>query len=93
MLGWLRRTLTITLDMDWLYRRLVPAVLSGLERALGTAMHAGQAAIAGSLGRLEAWARAVHGPRGPLARTWASGAMGLGVMLMLLGFLLSYYLA
>jgi len=93
MLGWLRRTLTITLDVDWLYRRLFPAMLSGLERALGTAMYAVKTAIAGSLGWLEAWARAVHGPRGPLGRTWASGAMGLGVMLMLLGFLLSYYLA
>jgi hypothetical protein len=35
----------------------------------------------------------LHGPRSVLARTWASGAMGLGVMLMLLTFLLSYYLA
>jgi multicomponent Na+:H+ antiporter subunit D len=93
MLGWLRRTLTITLDADWLYRRLFPALLSSLERALGTAVHAAQTAIAGWLGWLEACARAVHGPRGPLGRTWASGATGLGVMLMLLGFLLSYYLA
>jgi multicomponent Na+:H+ antiporter subunit D len=93
MLGWLRRTLTITLDVDWLYRRLVPATLSGLEHALGTAMHAFQTTIGGSLGWLEARARSVHGPRGPLGRTWASGAMGLGVMLMLLACLLSYYLA
>jgi multicomponent Na+:H+ antiporter subunit D len=93
MLGWLRRTLTITLDVDWLYRRLFPAVLSGLERARGNAMRAVQTAVAGSLGWLEAWARTVHGPRGPLGRTWGSGAMGLGVMLMLLGFLLSYYLS
>ena len=26
MLGWLKRTLTITLDVDWLYRRLGPAL-------------------------------------------------------------------
>ena len=26
MLGWLKRTLTITLDVDWFYRRLGPAL-------------------------------------------------------------------
>jgi multicomponent Na+:H+ antiporter subunit D len=44
------------------------------------------------LARIEAQARFLHGPRGMLARTWPSGAMGLGVMLMLLALLLSYYL-
>jgi multicomponent Na+:H+ antiporter subunit D len=93
MLGWLRRTLTITLDVDWFYRKLFPAVFSTMERAFGVARRAFQSAIGGSLVRLDAWAKAVHGPRGPLGRTWATGAMGLGVMLMLLAFLLSYYLA
>ena len=32
------------------------------------------------------------GPGGTFARTWPSGSMALGVMLMLLAFLLSYYL-
>ena len=31
MLGWLKRTLTITLDTDWLWRRLGPAILARLE--------------------------------------------------------------
>jgi hypothetical protein len=36
-------------------------------------------------GRMRAWSR--H-----LAQTWPSGAMGMGVMAMLLALLLSYYL-
>ena len=34
----------------------------------------------------------LHGSQGVFARTWPAGAMGLGVMLMLLAFLLSYYI-
>ena len=93
MLGWLRRTLTITLDVDWLYRRLFPALL-GHGEAVIAAMTRGAGSTAGTLLRwLDRWTRRLHGPDAPFARTWASGAMGLGVMLMLLGFLLSYYLA
>ena len=32
ILGWLKRTLTITLDVDWLYRRLGPALAEHLDR-------------------------------------------------------------
>lgn len=93
MLGWLRRTLTITLDVDWLYRRLFPAAIARADALLQRSTRVLEARVSSLIGWLEAWARLLHGPRGPLARTWPSGAMGLGVMLMLLGFLLSYYLA
>jgi multicomponent Na+:H+ antiporter subunit D len=93
MLGWLRRTLTVTLDVDWLYRRLFPAWIAVLDRLL---VEKSIRAFKMQSGSLLAWltvgVKWLHGPRGPLGRTWASGAMGLGVMLMLLGFLLSYYL-
>ena len=92
MLGWLRRTLTVTLDTDWLYRVaprrplvLCSAVVSSLLDALERAASRGWR-------RTDAAARAWHGPQGLLGRTWSSGSMGLGVMLMLLAFLLSYYL-
>ncbi|HWA37916.1 MAG TPA: Na(+)/H(+) antiporter subunit D [Burkholderiales bacterium] len=92
MLGWLRRTLTITLDADWLYRRLFPAGIALVEKLLGRSVRGFEARTGRVLAWLAAKLRWLHGPRGPLGRTWASGAMGLGVMLMLLGFLLSYYL-
>jgi multicomponent Na+:H+ antiporter subunit D len=37
LLGWLKRTLTITLDVDWFYRRLGPAFAHSLNRLAGAA--------------------------------------------------------
>jgi multicomponent Na+:H+ antiporter subunit D len=91
MLGWLRRTLTITLDFDWLYRVLFFGIAVHAAGAVSRLVSAVEAAAAASWRHVEAGAIRLHGPRGPLARTWASGAMGLAVMLMLLAFLVSYY--
>ena len=92
MLGWLRRTLTITLDADWLYRALFPRVVALYGAALERALAAGGARAARAGERLGAYFRRLCGPQGALARTWPAGAMGLGVMGMLLALLLSYYL-
>lgn len=92
MLGWLRRTLTITLDTDWLYRALFPRVVALCGAALERALAAGGAGAARAGERLDAYFRRLCGPQGALARTWPAGAMGLGVMGMLLALLLSYYL-
>jgi multicomponent Na+:H+ antiporter subunit D len=81
----------VNLDSDWLYR-----VLSA--RAIGAAA-GGLAAPSGLAGRAASrlWievdrkVRSVHGHGGLFARTWASGSMALGMMLMLLALLLSYY--
>jgi multicomponent Na+:H+ antiporter subunit D len=93
MLGWLRRTLTISLDVDWLYRVLLAELIRAVDHGLARAMAAGASAWTSTFRYVEERARRFHGPRGLFARTWPSGAMGLGVMLMLLAFLLSYYLA
>jgi multicomponent Na+:H+ antiporter subunit D len=92
MLGWLRRTLTITLDADWLYRMLAPGIVAVLDGALGRAMAAAEGRTARATRRIGAHAQRLYGPQGPLSRTWPAGAMGLGVMGMLLALLLSYYL-
>jgi multicomponent Na+:H+ antiporter subunit D len=92
MLGWLRRTLTITLDVDWLYRALFPGIVAALGGALGRAIAAAEAHAGRACGRIGTQARQLYGPQGPLSRTWPAGAMGLGVMGMLLALLLSYYL-
>ena len=92
MLGWLRRTLTITLDFDWLYRVLFSRTTAATGNVLGILIAvAEQRAMRGWM-RLEQQAKYFHGPQGALARTWPSGAMALGVMAMLLALLLSYYL-
>ena len=93
MLGWLRRTLTITLDVDWLYRRLLPAIGRTTGAALGGIVKAVDALGSPLWASLESGARQLYGPLGLFARTWPSGAMALGVMLSLLAFLLAYYVS
>jgi multicomponent Na+:H+ antiporter subunit D len=93
MLPYLKRTLTITLDVDWTWRRLGPAwAAAAVAAADSLNARAGQAGAAmGTAGRraLERF----HGPRGLFARTWATGSMATGIMVMLLVFLVSYYAA
>ncbi len=92
MLPWLKRTLTITLDTDWLWRRAGPALWQGLRMAY-TSARAGVGRPLKALGQgvLEAVER-THGQEGRLARTWATRSMALWVMVLLLGYLLLYYL-
>ncbi|MHA1165808.1 MAG: Na(+)/H(+) antiporter subunit D, partial [Alphaproteobacteria bacterium] len=91
-LGWLKRTLTITLDFDWLYR--------GLGRALQYEFQIkGSAAWAAFVNRTY---RAVvrfleqiyrhHGPQGVLARAWPTGSMAFWATLLLGAYLIAYYL-
>ena len=91
MLAWLRRTLTVTLDVDWFYR--VPLVRGAQWLAVTwtRARLAALARVAAALGVLEREARHLHGPQGVLARTWPSGTMAFSVMAMLLAFLVAYY--
>jgi multicomponent Na+:H+ antiporter subunit D len=91
MLPYLKRTLTITLDTDWLWRRLLPATARGIESvfvAARTAL-AHHAAKMGS-GVLAAISRQA-GHDGRLARTWPTRSMALWVLVVLLGYLLLYY--
>ncbi|HET9734882.1 MAG TPA: Na(+)/H(+) antiporter subunit D [Burkholderiales bacterium] len=92
MLGWLRRTLTITLDADWLYRALFPAAVGRVGDRLGRTMAAVEAAVRRQWAHAAALTQRLHGPQGVLARTWPARAMGLGVLGMMLALLLSYYL-
>jgi multicomponent Na+:H+ antiporter subunit D len=92
MLGWLKRTLTITLDLDWLYRRLGRALAQSLDRAAEAAWNgvvdsAGRVARGVSLG-----IQHYHGPDGILARTWPTGAMAFWMTIMLAAYLILAYL-
>lgn len=92
MLGWLKRTLTITLDVDWLWRRLGPRVAARLDDAAGRAwdrltdgIGALSKEIAGSLARH-------HGPTGAFGRTWPTGTMAFWTTVMLAAYLLIAYI-
>jgi len=93
MLDALRRTLTITLDFDWAWRVFFPGVLRLLERR-ATPVTLALVRFVRVMGRAVMTAgRFLHAPGGPLARTWSSGTMALGMMIVLLGLLLAGYVA
>ncbi|MCZ7660503.1 MAG: proton-conducting transporter membrane subunit [Xanthobacteraceae bacterium] len=92
MLGLLARTLTITLDTDWLWRRLGRAVLHALDRWSDRAW---TVYAAGVMRDARNFARAVYrlsGPTGAMARAWPTGLMVFWTAALLAAFLvLSYF--
>jgi multicomponent Na+:H+ antiporter subunit D len=92
MLGWLRRTLTITLDVDWLYRVLFPRGARAVAAGVGRLIAATNALTQTVWQALGSGLRRLSGEQGFLALTWLSGGMALRVMMLLLAFLMSYYL-
>ena len=70
MLRYLKRTLTITLDTDWLWRRLGPAVVKVLSRGVGAADRAVRSAFVSCIDGVRGLASRRHGPDSRLARTW-----------------------
>ncbi len=83
MLPAMRRTLTVTLDLDWLYRVLFIRVAKALDFAVrGAAAGVARFAATGGgplLGRLREWFL----PQGRLAQTWPTGSMTLWVTVVL----------
>jgi multicomponent Na+:H+ antiporter subunit D len=91
MLGWLKRTLTITLDVDWLWRGLGPWLVAHLDRGAGQ-LHRLLDAGAGSAARVvRASLHRHHGPGGVLGRSWPTGTMALWAILMLGAYLVLSY--
>jgi multicomponent Na+:H+ antiporter subunit D len=91
MLGWLRRTLTITLDIDWFYRRLAPSLVRAAEHGINFARSAAMGLFVKTLGGIAHLFLDQHRPTAFLARTWSTSGMALGVMVILLAYLLGYY--
>jgi multicomponent Na+:H+ antiporter subunit D len=83
LLSQMRRTLTISLDFDWFYRKFLHRLAD--ELTLRTARAREQLEVRAStrvrilIGNLYAH----HGPHGVLARSWPTGSMVLWVALML----------
>jgi multicomponent Na+:H+ antiporter subunit D len=91
MLPYLKRTLTITLDTDWLWRRAGPALwrtLVALYQRARRPLHRwtvdrGQQLLDGVVRQA--------GENGRLARTWPTRSMAMWVLVLLLGYLLLYF--
>jgi multicomponent Na+:H+ antiporter subunit D len=83
LLGYLKRTPTITLDTDWLWRKALPSNATWLAQWNRTLM-----AMFAPLGR---WVSSVVGfisstvgVSSPLSTTWSLATMGLAVVVLLI---------
>ncbi len=91
MLPYLRRTLTLTLDTDWVWRRLLPAAAARFEAVFGAVKGTVAALVSrfgGGLVRRVVRA-ADHDAR--LAGTWTTRSMAMWALILLLGYLVLYY--
>ena len=92
MLGLLKRTLTITIDVDWFWRRLGHGLARGLddvsERAWGGLVsRVGSATKSFNRGLYRH-----HGPDGIFGRTWPTGTMAFWTTVMLGAYLILAYI-
>ena len=92
MLKLMRRTLTISLDFDWFYRKFLKEI--GAEFTVRTSakrVEKEQQALAGAM-RLVDNLYKHHGPQGALARSWPTGSMVIWVAVLLGLSLVLYYI-
>jgi multicomponent Na+:H+ antiporter subunit D len=82
----------VHLDIDWLYRRLIPQFVASILKDLAEVRDFAGAFVTRQAERLFAALYRHHGPSGILARTWPTGSMVLWVTLMLAGTLVAIYL-
>ncbi len=91
MLKQMRRTLTITLDFDYFYRKFFKEIGKEFTGRTSAARSHKEQQIRGSVNRLIDNLYVHHGPRGLLARNWPTGSMVIWVAAMLGLLLLLYY--
>jgi len=83
MLPLMKRTLTITLDTDWFYRRLGPAVARGIGAVVGRIDAGARRAMVETVNRLVAGVAARYGSGSGAAGAWSTGTMILIVVVIL----------
>lgn len=93
LLPMMKRTETITLDTDWVYRRGLKSAVKSLKQATVSLDGALRRGARDALARLLHVVHRHHGPEGVMARTVSSGSMAFWVVITLAGYLLAYQLA
>ena len=92
MLPFLKRTLTITLDTDWLWRKLLPILASRLKKHSNRFDTLLNRATKQWISDARDIAVNQFGKDGRMARTWSTRSMALWVLVLLIGYLILYYL-
>jgi len=90
MLPWMQRTLTISLDFDWFYRRLLPLLVT-LSGWLWESASARARSVTGTVSdRAGIQLHNLYGPRGLLSRSMQTDVVALWVILFLAAYLVFY---
>jgi multicomponent Na+:H+ antiporter subunit D len=100
LLPLMKRTLTISLDTDWIWRVLLLRMVTGFYTAATVLGHAVTRAFSTLLDRLGLKARELFGksgvdsnrPQGVFARAWPIGTTALWIALLLTAYVVFYYL-
>jgi multicomponent Na+:H+ antiporter subunit D len=92
MLPMMERTLTISLDWDWFYRRLGARLVSALVDGVARLRDRLEALARRQLDRFLDLVLRYHGPNGVLARTLTAGDMVFWAIALLVVYLLIYFL-
>lgn len=90
LLGLMKRTLTITLDVDWLYRKLLFDMAERAGVAISRFLNAFTAIKNLLVTGIISIATEHHNPRGILARTTPAGVMAFWVVMVLAAYLVIY---
>ena len=91
LLGWLKRTETITLDIDWLWRRPGRVLARGIGQQTLRAWGGLVDQATRTASRILRTVYRHHGPTGVLARTWPTGSMAFWATFLLAAYLILYY--
>jgi len=90
LLPFMKRTLTLSLDFDWLYRRLLPLVVQLFLATFGPVDRAVRTIFVGSVKNVIARVFRYAGPNGPWARTAQAGSMVYWAVSLLVVYLVLY---
>jgi multicomponent Na+:H+ antiporter subunit D len=90
LLPFMKRTLTISLDFDWFYRRLGPVAALAFVESLAAGRGRMEAALRARFDRFTTLIVRYAGPKGPLARTGRAGAMVYWAVSLLVVYLVLY---
>ncbi|HPF13781.1 MAG: Na(+)/H(+) antiporter subunit D [Planctomycetes bacterium] len=79
------------LDSDWILRRPLRRLWTGLGTTLVEPVHDLRIALVGNIKRADQYMRTHAGPYGVMTKTWPTGIMMIWVALLLVGYLVLYY--
>jgi len=90
LLGLMKRTLTITLDFDWFYRKLAVDIAAKATVVIGKCVNIFKSLTNKLISSAITLATQHHNPRGVLARTTPAGIMTFWMVMLLCAYLVIY---